>query len=577
MSDSTQGRSQSERSGQAGGEAGASGAPDATLTARSLAQAEVAAKTADTATPLQSLLPGTIASRQAYALGDVARKALALRISVHRFFNSRTAAHFYTTSETEKANVIATMPFMTYDGPAFSGARAFSPGLSPVHRFYNRVTGVHFYTISEAERAQVATTLPQYTYEGVAYHASQVAGQGLVPLYRFFVPGKGFHFYTASESEKTSIQANLSATYSYEGVGYYVLDSNWTAEKLPHTGITSSQCYIAGSDTLVECSPRVPPLVLTALDLNPQQDGHRGSVNPMTYSAVYGVLNGFLIRYPETSCVLDRVTGLIWEGKTTSGLRSWSHIYTNTGSNAADDTGGYVAAVNAESLCGYNDWRLPSAQELQGIVDYSKATAPKINSTWFPNTLAPAYWSAAAAPVSYATRVSFGSDGGALYSTARSNALAVRLVRGASPLGSPRFSYSSVAYPGDAANNLVNDAWTGLQWRRCVEGMSWNGAACTGPESWWSHEAALAYAKGKAGWRLPNVKELGSLMDLRLAAPPFIDQAAFPQTGSLLGSQSSTPNPSVENPAWTVFFDNGNVLSVDRVAENGIRLVRINP
>ena len=144
-----------------------------------------------------------------------------------------------------------------------------------MHRFFNTQTGVHFYTISETERANVVATLPHFTYEGVAYHASQVAGQGLIPFYRFFVPSKGFHFYTANEAEKASIQANLSAVYTYEGVGYHVLDANWHAEKLPHTGMTTSQCYAAGSNTLVTCTPTRTEIQAggTSVNLYAQQTG----------------------------------------------------------------------------------------------------------------------------------------------------------------------------------------------------------------------------------------------------------------------------------------------------------------
>ena len=176
------------------------------------------------------LKAGEIAAKSAYQSGAVARKAVAVRIPVYRFFNSSTGAHFFTTSTTERDNVVNTLsPPFSLEGEAFSVASAFSPGLSPVHRFYNTQTGVHFYTISETERANVVANLPQFSYEGVAYHASQVAGAGLTPFYRFYVPSKGFHFYTANEAEKDSIIANLAATYSYEGIGYYVLDSDWRA------------------------------------------------------------------------------------------------------------------------------------------------------------------------------------------------------------------------------------------------------------------------------------------------------------------------------------------------------------
>ncbi len=211
--------------------------PDAELTARALAQAEVQAEQADPSQPLENLQPDSVASKSAYVSGAVVRKAAAVGIPAYRFYNASTGAHFYTISPSERDTLGSTVasPF-SLEGPAFWVASASSPGLSPVHRFFNAQTGVHFYTISEAERAKTVATLPQFTYEGVAYYASQVAGAGLVPFYRFFVPGKGFHFYTASESEKNRIQANQSATYSYEGIGYYVLEGG-------------AEATAAGSDT----------------------------------------------------------------------------------------------------------------------------------------------------------------------------------------------------------------------------------------------------------------------------------------------------------------------------------------
>ena len=172
----------------------------------------------------------------------------------------------------------------------------------------------------------------------------------------------------------------------------------------PHSGVTDQQCYAAGGSTLLACSEP------GALALNSQQDGHRTAVNPMSYSEVPKPGGGF---YARTECVQDNVTGLIWEGKEASGLRAGSNTYTNysdptqpqkwNGSayvnptqaeiDAASNSVGYVNHVNGVALCGHADWRLPTVDELQSIVDYSKPTpGPTVNSDWFPHAYSKLTW-----------------------------------------------------------------------------------------------------------------------------------------------------------------------------------------
>jgi len=85
-------------------------------------------------------------------------------------------------------------------------------------------------------------------------------------------------------------------------------------------------------------------------------------------------------------CTKDKVTGLIWEIKTTDGgLRDAIHVFTNYRDQREGDSSNYLAQVNLQGLCGANDWRLPTAHELGGLMDLSvPEPGPKINLDWFP-------------------------------------------------------------------------------------------------------------------------------------------------------------------------------------------------
>jgi len=131
--------------------------------------------------------------------------------------------------------------------------------------------------------------------------------------------------------------------------------------------------------------------------------------------------------YPITDCVKDNTTGLTWEGKPLSGERASSKTYTNFGDQSIGDASAYVDSVNAIRLCNYSDWRLPTKDELAGLI--VERDSPSIDSTWFPNTQAQAYWTASRHSdlMGIAWFVDF--YGGGVFSYKRSNGSHVRLVR----------------------------------------------------------------------------------------------------------------------------------------------------
>ncbi len=123
----------------------------------------------------------------------------------------------------------------------------------------------------------------------------------------------------------------------------------------------------------------------------------------------------------------------------------------------------------------------------------------------------------------------------------------------------------------------VTDSATGLIWRRCPEGMTWNGSICNNSATFYDHENALKRATSEASssklnWRLPNAKELETLL-IENAANPALDVTAFPNTPNEL-FWSSTPYSGDSDGAWVVDFSVGVVGAIMRNHLSFVRLVR---
>lgn len=132
----------------------------------------------------------------------------------------------------------------------------------------------------------------------------------------------------------------------------------------------------------------------------------------------------------------------------------------------------------------------------------------------------------------------------------------------------------------DNGNGTVSDIKTGLMWKKCVEGISGNECDAGIPSTFnWQHALEqpdfVNNGSGFAGyhdWRLPNIKELTSIIEMQ-CYDPAINLNRFPNTPNM-SVWSGSPCPISVYDAFIVNFGDGNSRGSYRGKSRYVRLVR---
>ncbi|HUR88605.1 MAG TPA: DUF1566 domain-containing protein [Ramlibacter sp.] len=122
----------------------------------------------------------------------------------------------------------------------------------------------------------------------------------------------------------------------------------------------------------------------------------------------------------------------------------------------------------------------------------------------------------------------------------------------------------------------VLDTKTSLVWRRCTEGMAWDGKECKGKVNKYKFGDAkkladeAAPASGKP-WRVPTKDELSTIV-IKQKKKPMTDAEAFPGTPSSL-YWAKRPGYDDNLNGWMIDFGSGKGFGGSG-AKEAVRLVR---
>ena len=270
-----------------------------------------------------------------------------------------------------------------------------------------------------------------------------------------------------------------------------------------------------------------------------------------SYTDTFGEDSDYTINPPSYTdngdgTVTDNVTGLMWQQEDDDTTRAW------------DEACSYCQDL---VLGGYSDWRLPSVFELMSIVDYGTYN-PSIDTTYFSGINVPDYnwWSSTtrANSPSVAWRVHFLNGGVGTSTDNKSYPYYVRCVRGGVDAMAGNFT--------DNGDGTVTDSNRGLMWQQEEGGSMTSEDAIT-----YSEELSLA---GFTDWRLPNIKELRSIVDDSLTNPA-IDKYYFPNAhDSSYWSSTSDVRDIFFSLVWRVPFGHGAVLADNMYNNLYVRAVR---
>ena len=293
----------------------------------------------------------------------------------------------------------------------------------------------------------------------------------------------------------------------------YVAPESMTSNYLNDTGITTA---LNSNGTLVSCDPEstTPQDCNSGRDSSDETNGSSDGSSGFSFTKINADGNALASDADTWNCVLDNITGLLWQNSSSTS----SMVYSS------------ISLDSSESICGRTGWRLPRLEELRSIVDYSSSDSASVDNAYLSQINSSYYWSSTKLGASNYV-INF-SDGDALTYGSSSSAyyILVNSTEENSYLPDVWFDSRYI----DNGDGTISDKETNLIWQRCPHGMTWqsSGSTCSGSAQSQTWESALSAAAsdttGGYSWRLPNIKELASIVDRTSISSYYINTNIFP-------------------------------------------------
>ena len=362
-------------------------------------------------------------------------------------------------------------------------------------------------TMAAAKNVAAAFTIKSYTITATAGGGGSISPSGTVSVN--YGGSQSFTItpnadYTIGSVVVDGVSAGAVTSYSFTNVtGNHSITVNFThtnnindtGTNLPKTGQTTS--YALGDDGNIQAGVAWPAQRFT--------DNGNGTVT-------------------------DSLTGLMWLKDGGCMKAKWQSALT-----AVADLNNHQLQNNCAGYTGnYSDWRIPTMNELKSLINYGSAdSAQWLDSEGFVNVKSTDYWSSTSylgsATKAWMINMIFGTE--RVGSRKSAYILAVRITASDDL---PKFGQAVIYTPADEGaiperiewptprftdngDGTVTDSLTNLMWLKdggCLK-KRWNDTLNIlidfniNPQRYPCSE----YSANYSDWRLPNVKELGSMVN----------------------------------------------------------------